>query len=153
MRISFKASGFLQNKAMDHKLVTFQRVVLTLQDETNPGPVAQFVKMQHSFKVHGACQWKWAPYGSGGLPFNNPLTQSGQGKDATKLYLGTNHRFYQPIGWPTSLLVHQKRTNRGKFAVQENIFEQFNFKHRTLRNYAFMRLSDVFFSAQTFYKR
>ena len=60
MRISFKASGFLPNKAMDHKLVTFQRVVLTLQDETNPGPVAQFVKMQHSFKVHGACQWKWA---------------------------------------------------------------------------------------------
>ena len=60
MRISFKASCFLPNKAMDHKLIPFQRVVLTLQDATNPGPVAQFVKMQCSFKVYGACQRKWA---------------------------------------------------------------------------------------------
>ena len=127
---------FLPNEAMDHKLVPFQRVVLTHQDATTPGPVAQFVRMQCSFKVHGAFQWKWAPYGYGGLPFNNPLTQSGKGKDATKLCLGTNCRFYQPIGWPTSLLVQQRRTNRGKFAVQDNIFEQFNSKQRMLRNYA-----------------
>ena len=92
MRTSFKASCFLPNKAMDHKLIPFQRVVLTLQDATNPGPVAQFVRMQCSFKVHGAFQWKWAPYGYGGLPFNNPLTQSGNGKDATKLCLGTKRR-------------------------------------------------------------
>ena len=136
---------FLPNEAMDHKLVPFQRVVLTLQDATNPGPVAQFVRMQCSFKVHGACQWKWAPYGYGGLPFNNPLTQSGNGKDATKLCLGTYRRFYQPIGWPTSLLLQQRRTNRGKFAVQENIFELFNFKQRMLRDHVIMRLSDVFF--------
>ena len=80
------------------------------------------------FKAHGACQWKWAPWCYGGSPFNNPLTKSGEGKDATKLYLGTNHRFYHPIGWPTSLLMQQRRTNRGKFAVQDNIFEHFNFK-------------------------
>ena len=143
--LALKASCFLPNKAMDRKLVPFERVVLTLQNETNPGPVAQFVRMHCSFKVHGACQWKWDTRGYGWSPFNNPLTQSGKGKDAKKWCLGTNHRFCQPIGWPTSLLVHQKRTNRGKFAVQENIFEQFNFKHRTLRNYAFMRLSDAFF--------
>ena len=125
---ALKASCFLPKKAMDHKLVPFQRVVLTLQDATNPGPVAQFVKMQCSFKVHGACQWKWAPWCYGGSPFNNPLTKSGEGKDATKLCLGTNRRFYHPIGWPTSLLMQQRRTNRGKFAVQDNIFEQFNFK-------------------------
>ena len=60
MRISFKASCFLPNKAMDRKLVPFQRVVLTLQNETNPGYVAQYVWMQCSFKVGHMRLW-WIP--------------------------------------------------------------------------------------------
>ena len=76
---------------------------------------------------------------------NNPLTHYGEGKDATKLCLGTNHRFHQPIGQPTSLLVQQRRTNRGKFAVQDNIFEQLNSKQGTLRFYTIMQLSDGLF--------
>ena len=102
---ALKVSCFSPNKAMDRKLVPLQRVVLTLQNDTNPGPVAHFVRMQCSFKVHGACQWKWDTWGYGESPFNKPPTQSGGGKDATKMGLGTKCRCYLPIGWPTSSLV------------------------------------------------
>ena len=139
--LALKVSCFLPNKAMDRKLVPFQRVVLTLQNETNPGHVAQYVRMQCSFKVHGACQWKWDTWGYGGSPFNKPLTQLGEGNDATQLCLGTNCRFYQPIGWPTSSLMEQRKTNRSKYALRNNIFEQFHFKGGMSRSYTF------FFSA------
>ena len=68
--LALKASCFLPNKVMDRNLVPLQRVVLTLQNETNPGPVAQFFRMQCFFKVHGACRWKWNTWGCGGSPFN-----------------------------------------------------------------------------------
>ena len=58
--LALKASCFLPNKAMDRKLVPFQRVVLTLQNETNPGHVAQYVRMQCSFKVGHMRLW-WIP--------------------------------------------------------------------------------------------
>ena len=41
--LALKVRRLSSNKAMDYQLVPFQRVVLTLQNATNPGPVAQFV--------------------------------------------------------------------------------------------------------------
>ena len=62
------------------------------------------------------CQWKWALWGYGDLPFNNPLSQSGEGKETTKLYLGASGRFYQPIG--------QLVTNELTCATKRNQQEQ-----------------------------
>ena len=41
--LALKVRRLSSNKAMDYQLVPFQRVVLTLQNATNQGPVAQFV--------------------------------------------------------------------------------------------------------------